>query len=72
MAIVERGLGTFRVVIIESERGWGQKIDEVIYFDNEGEAIEYVLDYNDEHNPVVDVVPDWYMIARYDGAVEML
>ena len=35
----------FRVDIIESERGWGQKIDETIYFDNEAEDWYMRADY---------------------------
>lgn len=58
---------SYRVDIIESERGWGQKVDETIYFDNESEARDYVKQYNDKHNPPVQVVPDWYMYATYAG-----
>lgn len=58
----------YRVDIIESERGWGQKIDEIIYFDNEAEARQFVLDYNGKHNTAVDV-PDWYMYASYQGKI---
>ena len=62
----------FRVDIIESERGWGSKIDESIYFDNEAEARKYANDYNEKYNPPLkpgESVPDWYMIARYEGKV---
>lgn len=62
----------FRVDIIESERGWGQKIDETIYFDNEDEAKDYVRKYNDKYNPPLkagESVPDWYMMAHYRGKV---
>lgn len=61
---------SYRVDIIESERGWGQKVDETIYFDNEGEAREYVREYNTHHNPPLkpgEGVPDWYMYASYRG-----
>lgn len=54
-----------RVDIIESERGWGQKIDETIYFDNEPEAREYVRQYNRRNT--AKEVPDWYMYAEYVG-----
>jgi hypothetical protein len=56
----------YRVDIIESERGWGQKVDETIYFDNEAEAKEYVRAYNLQHN-TADSAPDWYMRADYVG-----
>jgi hypothetical protein len=58
----------YRVDIIESERGWGQKVDESIYFDNEAEARQYAIDYNRKYNNL-DYVPDWYMRAEYVGAV---
>lgn len=58
----------FRVDIIESERGWGSKVDETIYFDNEAEARQYAIDYNRKYNNL-DYVPDWYMRAEYVGAV---
>jgi hypothetical protein len=58
----------FRVDIIESERGWGSKIDETIYFDNDVEAKEYARAYNAKFNDK-DYVPDWYMRADYVGRV---
>jgi hypothetical protein len=71
MARVEH-VTTYRVDIIESERGWGSKIDESIYFDNEAEARKYVNDYNEKYNPIKpgEGAPDWYMIAQYVGAVK--
>lgn len=67
MPIVEHK-PTYRVDIIESERGWGSKIDESIYFDNADEAVKYAADYNIKHNNK-DYVPDWYMYATYVGRV---
>ena len=58
----------YRVDIIESERGWGSKIDETIYFDNELEARLYVKVYNDKYNTATEV-PDWYMKAEYVGKI---
>lgn len=58
----------YRVDIIESERGWGSKIDESIYFDNQEEAVKYADDYNNKYNTAKEV-PDWYMYARYAGKV---
>ncbi len=55
----------FRVDIIESERGWGQKIDETKYFDNEPEAIAFCKQYNAQ-NPD-GPAPDWYMQVNYMG-----
>jgi hypothetical protein len=62
----------FRVDIVESERGWGSKVDESIYFDNQEEAVKFANDYNDQYNPPLkagESVPDWYMYARYAGRV---
>ena len=59
----------YRVDIIESERGWGSKVDEVKYFDTEESALAFCKKYNDEYNPKTDHVPDWYMIAQYQGKV---
>lgn len=58
----------YRVDMIESERGWGQKLDESIYFDNEAEARQYAIDYNLKHNNK-DYIPDWYIRAEYVGKV---
>lgn len=51
-----------KVEIIESERGWGQKLDETLYFDKREDAEEYVKIYNAQNTSVV--VPEWYMYAR--------
>lgn len=52
----------WRVDIIESERGWGQKVDDVKFFDDEQEALDFVKEYNKDNN--LPYVPDWYMYAR--------
>jgi hypothetical protein len=57
----------YRVDIIESERGWGSKIDETIYFDNEAEALQYCKDFNAKNT--AEVAPDWYMRADYCGPI---
>ena len=51
-----------RVEVIESERGWGQKVEDVLYFDTQSEAEKWVKEYNSK-NDSIDV-PDWYMYAR--------
>lgn len=53
------------VEIIESERGWGQKVDEVKKFDNLKEARAFVRKYNAKNN--LPYTPDWYMYARIVG-----
>jgi len=57
----------YRVDLIEYERGWGSKIDETIYFDNEEEARKYCEDFNAKNTATT--VPDWYMIADYRGSI---
>ena len=57
----------YRVDIIESERGWGQRVDETLYFDNEAEAREYCRNFNARNTEAV--APDWYMRADYCGKV---
>ena len=61
-------LGSFyKVEIIESERGWGQRIDEIKYFDSEPEAKAFCVEFNKANN--LEHVPDWYMYANYCGKV---
>lgn len=60
----------FVVQIIESERGWGSRVDEEIHFDSEREAKEWVRAYNIKYNSSNDV-PDWYMVAAYAGEQEV-
>lgn len=61
--MAEVKVGTlYRVDIIESERGWGQKVDETKFFDSFDSAAAFVESYNADlpDGPA----PDWYMIAR--------
>ena len=58
----------WRVSLTEYERGWGQKPWDDVYFDNAEEARKYAEDYNNKHNNKPEV-PDWYVIARYEGKV---
>lgn len=58
----ELNLGeTWKVEIIESERGWGQKVEEVKFFDNQQEAEAFVQEFNSQNTETT--VPDWYMYA---------
>lgn len=59
---------TVKVVIIESERGWGSKIDEIREFGTRDEAETFVTEYN-SHNDKPEV-PDWYMYARIESSTE--
>ena len=58
------------VDIIESERGWGQKVDETLYFHKKEDAQKYMEDYNKEYNNL-PYVPDWYMTAWYPRCMEI-
>mgnify|MGYP000623760698 CR=1 FL=1 len=51
------------VAIIESEAGWGQKVDELIDFDTYEEAENFVSEYNTKYNSQKKV-PGWYMMAQ--------
>lgn len=59
----------YQVSVIESERGWGQKVDEVRYFDTLKLAEQFIEDYNAGNNS--PVTPEWYMYARLDGLVDL-
>lgn len=52
----------WKVTIIESERGWGQRVDDVLKFKTYEEAKKYQDNFNAENT--ADEVPDWYMVAR--------
>ena len=51
-----------KVHIIEYERGFGHKIEDVLEFDSKELAEAYVKEYNEKYNNCTNV-PDWYMIA---------
>ena len=52
-----------KVAIIESEAGWGQRIDEIKIFKNKGLAVSWANRYNKKYNNKKEV-PSWYMFAR--------
>lgn len=52
----------WKVTIIESERGWGQRIDDVMEFKNYEDAKKYQIKFNADNNK--NYVPDWYMVAH--------
>lgn len=56
-----------KVLIIESELGWGQKVEDVLEFPTPEEAELYVREYNRKHNPPMDRTPDWYMYAKLEN-----
>lgn len=51
-----------KVYIIESESGWGQRVDETKEFDSKEEAEKFVKEYNEKYNSKKEV-PIWYMYA---------
>lgn len=51
----------FKVPVIESERGWGQKVDYYAYFETIQSANQFIKEYNSQNN--LPYVPDWYMYA---------
>ncbi len=52
----------WKVTIIESERGWGQKVDGVKKFESYEEAKQFQIEFNKENTALV--APDWYIVAR--------
>ena len=57
----------YQVDVIEFERGWGQRLEETLYFDTEDEALSYCDKFNKQN--VQKTAPDWYMVADYQGRV---
>lgn len=57
-----------KVELVEYEKGWDSKVDEVKeFFDNEDKtakqlAEEFIKEYNSKNT--AEKTPDWYMIAR--------
>lgn len=58
----------YKVIIIESERDYGQKIDEIKYFESEEIAKKFVNEFNSKNN--LTKTPDWYMYAEYKGKIK--
>ena len=54
------------VEMIESEAGWGSRLDERLYFAEEEVAKQFVERYNKKWNNS-STVPDWYIFARFAG-----
>jgi hypothetical protein len=52
----------WKVDIIESERGWGQRLDDTEFFNSKAEADAFVAQFNSRNNE--PTVPDWYMYAE--------
>lgn len=52
----------FKVPVIESEKGWGQKIDDYMVCLTKEKAESFIIDFNAKNDKLV--VPDWYMRAE--------
>lgn len=52
----------FKVNLVESERGWGQRLDEVEEYDTYEEAVKRITDFNSKNTG--NEIPDWYMFAE--------
>lgn len=50
------------VWVIEYERGWGSKVDDVRYFDTKEDADKFAKEFNSANTD--EVAPDWYMQAQ--------
>ena len=51
-----------KVELIESEAGWGQRVDEVLEFNSKKAAQEYCDEFNSKNDKLA--TPEWYMYAR--------
>ena len=59
----------YSVIIYEFERGWGSRVDDIQYFESSMEAKAFVTSFNASNDK--PQVPDWYMVAEYNGIVEV-
>jgi hypothetical protein len=59
---MQQNISRWRVNIIESERGWGQRVDETKLFDSREQADSFVAQFNARNNR--STVPGWYMYAE--------
>ena len=55
------GSGKFKAIIIESERDWGQRVDEVRRFKTKKARDRFIEDFNKDND--LPYTPDWYMYA---------
>ncbi len=51
-----------KVTVIESERGWGSKVDDHMVCLSTEDANEFITRFNSKNN--FPTVPDWYMYAE--------
>ena len=58
----KQDVGVWQVNIIESERGWGQKLDETLYFKTEKSALSFVVKHNSKN--ILSTAPEIYWYAE--------
>lgn len=65
----------FLVNEIESEAGWGSRIEDQYIFPTSDLAQEFCKKYDEEYNPDRGThgasTPEWYMIQEYVGACDV-
>jgi hypothetical protein len=54
----------YTAVLIESERGWGQRVDEVREFKTEKARDNFIKKFNAQNTAPSAPAPDWYMYAE--------
>lgn len=59
----------YKVIVVESERGWGQKVSEEHLFDSLEEASAFVKQFNARN--VELTAPDWYEQATEPRLVDL-
>ena len=52
----------YTIAVIESEKGWGSKVDDYMVCLSPEDALAFKTEFNAENDK--DTVPDWYMYAE--------
>lgn len=48
-----------KIPVIESERGWGSKVDDYMVCKSVEDALDFMKEFNSKNNE--NTTPDWYM-----------
>jgi len=51
-----------KVPVVESERGWGRKIDDYMVCLSYADGLEFTKEFNAKNTETT--VPDWYMVVE--------
>ena len=62
-------MNAFKVEIIESERGWGSKVDDYMICLSQQDAELFKEEFNSFNISVT--IPEWYMIASSISTIEL-